>query len=78
MVFVKGPQIANPQTCKLIYVVRFAALPQMWYVVDLRFADPDFLIICGLKTSASPQIHIFSPMKYKSLIQICTFQKEDF
>jgi hypothetical protein len=30
----------------------------------LRFADPIFFVVCGLQTSASPQIHILSPYKY--------------
>jgi hypothetical protein len=34
-------------------------LPQKWPFADLRFADPIFLVVCGLKTSASPQIHTF-------------------
>ncbi len=31
-------------------------LPQMRHFADLRFADQTFFVLCGFKTSASPQI----------------------
>jgi hypothetical protein len=49
----------------------------MWRFVDLWFADTIFFAICGLKTSASPQIHIFPPyilyIAYKASIKILKF-----
>ncbi len=48
----------------------------MWHFADLRFANSIFFIICGL-TSASPQIHIFSPtnIEKNSLIKFVQYKK---
>jgi hypothetical protein len=67
----------------------------MWHFAYFQFADPMFFVICGfviygfaicgpkffccIKTSASPQMHTFSPfphnnVAYNALIQICTVQ----
>jgi hypothetical protein len=35
----------------------------MWHFADLRFADPIIFVIYGLKTSARPQMHTFSPLQ---------------
>jgi hypothetical protein len=55
---VGGPQIsfADPQISGLKMFVRFADLPQMLHLIDLKFVDPIFFVICGLKTSASPRM----------------------
>ncbi len=53
--------------------VRFADLSQMWHFAICR---PNLFVICGLKTSASPQIQTIYPLKFSIycnvLIQICT------
>ncbi len=40
---------------------RFAHLPEMWLFADMRFEEPIFFVICGLKTSTNPQTQTFSP-----------------
>ncbi len=60
----------------------------MWQFADLRFAGHLFFVICGsaicdkiifggFKTSANPEIHNFSPYKYKLKMHSFKF-KDDF
>ncbi len=42
-----------------------------WQIWDLQ--TQSFFVICGLKTSASPQIYTFSPYKYKIRCSILKF-----
>ncbi len=69
-----GPQISStyrkPQICGL---VRFADLLKMWHFAYLRFASPIFFVICGIKTSSSPQIN--TCFSKNALIQIVHIKK---
>jgi hypothetical protein len=57
-------QLRRQQRFRKFVEFRFAELLQMWQFADLRFADlwfADPILFCGLKTSANPQMHNFSP-----------------
>jgi hypothetical protein len=48
------------QIRNLTKLARFVDLPEMWFIADLRFANPSFFVIYGLKNFRNPQIHTFS------------------
>jgi hypothetical protein len=67
----------NPATVEKVLSSLLNIFFQRWIancgLANLRFADP--IIFCGLKTSANPQIHNFSP--YKCKFKLLSFKFKD-
>jgi hypothetical protein len=66
-----GPKISFANRKSAYNFFWFSDLPLMW---RWRCADPIFIVICRLNTSAGLEMHTFSTYKiaYNALIKICT------
>jgi hypothetical protein len=54
-------KVGDPQINLANQLLDLRTLPQLWHFADLQHADPILFVICGFKTSPSPQKHAFSP-----------------